>query len=162
MAGVFERNLGLKAFPTLKWIPKAAWTSLRSVLGTKKIAQNKASRGSQGLIRALEGIVWTRRRRWEGFRGLKHLKSMSFQKVWNFGGLFWRPKTAETELLEVPRIFQTYSPELRSMSDWNESFWDGLGAEIDGVHPDFPGLPNSSPRAEGTLRPFHINPTWNQ
>ena len=33
---------------------------------------------------------------------------------------------------------------------------------VDGVRPDFPGLPKSSPRAEGTFRSFHINPTWNQ
>ena len=44
------------------------------------------------------------------------------------------------------------------MSDLNESFWDGLGAEIDGVHPDFLDVPKDSPRAEGTLRSFHITP----
>ena len=54
--------------------------------------------------------------------------------------------------LEVPRIFQNYSPELRSMSDRNESFWDGLGDEIDGARPEFRGLPKSSPCAEGTFR----------
>ena len=66
------------------------------------------------------------------------------------------------QFFEVPRVFQSSSPELRSMSGRKESFWDGLGPEIDGVRPDFPGLPKSSPRAEGTFRSFHINPTWNQ
>ena len=60
------------------------------------------------------------------------------------------------ELLEVPRIFQSDSPELRSMSGRKESFWDGLGLEIDGTQPDFLGLPKSSPRAECTFRSFHI------
>ena len=38
---------------------------------------------------------------------------------------------------EVPRVFQSSSPELRSMSGRNESFWDGLGPEIDGVRSRF-------------------------
>ena len=37
-----------------------------------------------------------------------------------------------------------------------------LGAEIDGVRPDFRGLPKSSPRAECTFRSFHINPKAGQ
>ena len=36
---------------------------------------------------------------------------------------------------------------LQSMSDLNESFWDGLGAEIEAARPDFQGLRKSSPRA---------------
>ena len=59
---------------------------------------------------------------------------------------------------EGPRVFQRSSPELRSMSGRNESFWDGLGPEIDGAHPDFLGVPKSSPRAEGTFRRSPIDP----
>ena len=33
MAGVFGENLGLEAFPTPKWTPKAVWTLLGTVLG---------------------------------------------------------------------------------------------------------------------------------
>ena len=44
------------------------------------------------------------------------------------------------------------------MSDFNESFWDGLGAEIEAARPEFQGFRKSSPRAEGTLRSFHITP----
>ena len=41
------------------------------------------------------------------------------------------------QFFEVPRVFQSSSPELRSMSGRNESFWDGLGLEIDGARPGF-------------------------
>ena len=44
------------------------------------------------------------------------------------------------------------------MSGRKESFWDGLGLEIDGVRPDFLGVPKSSPRAEGTFRRSPIDP----
>ena len=50
------------------------------------------------------------------------------------------------------------SPGLRSTESRNESFWDGLGLEIDGAHPDFLGVPKSSPRAEGTFRRVPIDP----
>ena len=57
---------------------------------------------------------------------------------------------------EVPEVFQSTSPELRSLSGRKESSWDSLGSEIDGGHPNFLGVPKSPFRAEGTFRiPSH-------
>ena len=60
--------------------------------------------------------------------------------------------------LKAHRYHRREKRPLQSMSDLNESFWDGLGAEIDGAGPDFQGLRKSSARAEGTLQSFHITP----
>ena len=49
--------------------------------------------------------------------------------------------------LRARRYHRREKRPLQSMSDLNESFWDGLGAEIDGARPEFRGLRKSSPRA---------------
>ena len=66
------------------------------------------------------------------------------------------------QFFEVPRVFQSSSLELRSMSGRKESFWGGLGLEIRRVRPGILARAEYSARAEGTFRSFHINPTWNQ
>ena len=74
---------------------------------------------------------------------------------------FWTFLEAQNRLhgaARGPRVFQSSSPELRSMSGRKESFWDGLGPEIDGGRPGFSRIGKTSPRAEGTFRSFHITP----
>ena len=66
------------------------------------------------------------------------------------------------QFFEVLRVFQSSSPELRSMSGRKESFWDGLGPEIYGARPRILARAEYSARAQHTFRSFHINPTWNQ
>ena len=56
------------------------------------------------------------------------------------------------------------SPELRSTESRNESFWDGLGPEIDGVHPRFFALAQYSASrnipSDHSILP-QIDSTWN-
>ena len=90
---------------------------------------------------------------------LETIENYEFSKSVKF---FWTFLEAQNRLhgaARGPRVFQSSSPELRSMSGRKESFWDALRLEIGGAQPDFLGVPKSSPRAEGTLRSFHINPT---
>ena len=50
-------------------------------------------------------------------------------------------------VLRAHRYHRREKRPLQSMSDFNESFCDGLGAEIDRARPEFQGLRKSSHRA---------------
>ena len=84
-----------------------------------------------------------------------------------FGDPLFEEKTRKKNIFlecffDVPRVFQSSSPELRSMSGRKESSWDALGPEFYGVRPRILARAEYSARAQHTFRSFHINPTWNQ
>ena len=106
-------------FLNFSWLPTGFWINFDSKLAGvfASGAVLRALPSPTSTPKGIGGYVLDTEKTMERVSRAETVEKYEFSESVKFFGLFRRPKIAEMELLEVPRIFQNYSPELRSMSD---------------------------------------------